>query len=50
MTKNNISGIFGLIREVLGDRDTKLANIYTILRNSGWRGVVDTPLGHDRLD
>ena len=42
MTKNNISDIFGFIRDAFGDSATKLANIYRILCNSGRRGVVDT--------
>ena len=41
MTKNSISGIFGLIREAFGDSDTSIANIYTLFCNSGRRGVVD---------
>ena len=52
MTKNSISGIFGLIREVFSNSTTRIANIYTIhcICNSGGCGVVDTSLGHDPLE
>ena len=50
MTKNSISGIFGLIPEMFGDGTTYIVNIYTKPCNSRQRGVVDTSLGYDCLE
>ena len=49
MTENNISCIFGYIREAFGDSATRIPNIYIISCDNGRHGVVDTSREYDCL-
>ena len=41
---------YPFLGEAFGDSAIRITNTYIILSNSGWRGVVDTSLGHDCLE